>query len=199
MERDQAKVWRFEAHWFEVGASQGGLMSFVTSPLSCAEPSIHIFLSLYRASFTTVSSLRTRTSASTRHETWERCAWVTRWCCTLSANASRTTTKNELCTKPASRSSRSVRMHFNECKCTHALVAQSYKSCLHWDAGAWDDDVMAMVNKYFMKGNTHIRADLLKTIIFSKNVQYIDKVRSFLSIKTHTWSLLLNVVHCGFS
>ena len=199
MERDQAEVWRFEAHRFEVGASQGGLISFVTSPLSCAEPSIHIFLSLYRASFTTVSSLRTRTSASTRHETWERCAWVTRWCCTLSANASRTTTKNELCTKPASRSSRSVRVHFNKSANALMFSAQSYIPCLHGNAGAWDDDVMAMVNKYFLKGNTHIRADLLKTIIFSKNVQYIDKVRSFLSIKTHTLSLLLNVVQCGCS
>lgn len=42
--------------------------------------------------------------------------------------------------------------------------------------GAWDDIVMDLMLNYLLHGNTHIRADLLNTIIFSKNVQYFDKV-----------------------
>ena len=55
--------------------------------------------------------------------------------------------------------------------------------------GAWDDDVMDIFLNYLLNGNTHIRADLLKTIIFSKNVQYVDKVRTSHMLYTYRQTL----------
>lgn len=42
--------------------------------------------------------------------------------------------------------------------------------------GCWEDEVMQVVLKYLVLGNTEIRLDLINTLTDGKNVQFVDKV-----------------------
>ena len=48
--------------------------------------------------------------------------------------------------------------------------------CVLLYSGCWDEEVVQMVLKYLVMGNTEVRQDLIKTMIDGKNVQYVNKV-----------------------
>ncbi|KAK7507498.1 hypothetical protein BaRGS_00001433, partial [Batillaria attramentaria] len=75
-------------------------------------------------------------------------------------------------------------------RCGDTMVFYALKERLHRDSdhrvryeaakaliliGCWEDEVMRMVLKYLVLGNTEIRIDLINTLIEGKNVQYVDK------------------------
>lgn len=48
--------------------------------------------------------------------------------------------------------------------------------------GCWEDEILRMVLKYLVLGNTEIRQDLISTLINGKNVQHVDKVTTVSSL-----------------
>jgi septum formation topological specificity factor MinE len=43
--------------------------------------------------------------------------------------------------------------------------------------GWWEEDVLQVILKYLVIGNTEVRLDLIRTMVDGKNVQYVNKVK----------------------
>ena len=42
--------------------------------------------------------------------------------------------------------------------------------------GCWEENILCLLVQFLQQANDQIRADIMKTIINGKNVQYVDKV-----------------------
>ena len=49
--------------------------------------------------------------------------------------------------------------------------------CFFFFLGWWEEDVLQVILKYLVIGNTEVRLDLIKTMVDGKNVQYVNKVK----------------------
>jgi septum formation topological specificity factor MinE len=49
--------------------------------------------------------------------------------------------------------------------------------CFWFFLGWWEEDVLQVILKYLVIGNTEVRLDLIKTMVDGKNVQYVNKVK----------------------
>ena len=49
--------------------------------------------------------------------------------------------------------------------------------CFCFFLGWWEEDVLQVILKYLVIGNTEVRLDLIKTMVDGKNVQYVNKVK----------------------
>lgn len=54
----------------------------------------------------------------------------------------------------------------------------SLHGCGICTSGCWDEDVLQVILKYLVVGNSEIRQDLILSMIDGKNVQYVNKVTS---------------------
>ncbi|KAL8600891.1 hypothetical protein ACOMHN_045029 [Nucella lapillus] len=83
-------------------------------------------------------------------------------------------------------------------RCGDTMVFYALKERLHRDMdqrvryeatkaliliGCWEDEVLRVVLKYLVVGNTEMRSDLISTLIEGKNVMYVDKsIPTFLEL-----------------